>query len=56
MKKPSMAQVTGHRNPALISSKIQKKRMHKTGTSIKKTCTETINPKIQKGWQTHISI
>jgi len=50
-----MAQVIGHRNQALISSKTQKKKMCKTGAIIKKICTEMINPKIQKRQQTYTS-
>jgi len=46
MKKPSMAQVTDYRNQALISSKIQKKRMHKIGVFMGKTCMGIMNLRI----------
>ena len=47
IKKPSMVQVIGHKNQALISLKTQKKkRMHKTGITIGKTCTGIMNLKI----------
>jgi len=50
-----MVQVIGHKNQALISSKIQKKRMRKIGVTIRKTCTGITNPKIQKRQQTYTS-
>jgi len=48
MKKPSTAQVIGHKNQALISSKTQKKRISKIGFIMEKICIGMMNPKIHK--------
>jgi len=41
-----MMQVIGHRNQALMSSKAQKKKMHKTGVIMGKICTGITNLRI----------
>jgi len=56
MKKPSTVQVISHKNQALISSKVQRKRISKIGFIMGKIYTETTNPRIHKGQQTHTLI
>jgi len=46
MKKLSMVQVIHHRNQALMSSKIHKKKMCKIGITMGKTCMGIMNLRI----------
>ena len=55
MRKPSTAQVIGHKNQALISSEVQKKRISKIGFTMGKICMGTTNPRTNKRQQTHTS-
>ena len=48
MKKPSMAQVTGHKNQALISLKAQKRKTSKTDSTMEKIYMGIINLKIKE--------